>query len=246
MKYQLFFALLYLFYSVCTYAVDAVEKLDYQEEISVELGLIITSGDTEAKNINAQLNVQQEWQKLRNEVELKYRYASQDDDTSSENYLISEELNYLFGDRNRFLFGRILHEEDKFSGFDYQTAISIGYGCRYIDTEVHRLDLKLGSGYRFVETIQTYSEQLELSDEAIVEATTLYKVNLSEAATLEENFSVEFGSDVTISKSETSLKTRINDKLAIKLSLEMKYTDKVPEGKNQFNTETLITLTYEI
>ena len=221
----------------------AEEKPSYQSKASAELGLVITDGNTETQNINAKYELEQEWIKWKNKFKLEAYNSSEDESTSAEKYLLSDQLDYLIDD-NDYLFGRLSYEDDRFSGFDYQATISFGYGHRFLDNDLHTLDLEIGPGYRVSKISMTATTDSDTKEEGIVRAGLDYNLKLSETATFQEEFTVEAGSDVTITKSVTSLKAQISGKLAMKISLTVKNTSEVPDGKEETDTETAVTLVY--
>ncbi len=225
----------------------------YKWKADSELGLVLTDGNTETQTINTKFQLEQEWTKWRNKAELIVLNTAEDNETSAEKYFISDKVDYKLKGAN-YLFGQLSYEDDRFSGFDFQATLSLGYGYRVLENNIHTLDLEFGPGYRVskvqvtetttVNGVVTEVEDTEDENETVARAALDYDYKISETAAFEQDFSVEAGSDNTISKSVTALKAQIQGSLAMKFSISVKYTEEVPDDKENTDTETAVTLVY--
>ena len=114
-----------------------------------ELGVLITSGTTEETNIKGRLGLLHEVESWRNSGEFRTNYSETEDETTTEKYLAELETNYKF-DKNQYWFLRGSYEDDRFSGYDFESTVTTGYGNRVWNSgERSFLDLSVGGGYRY-------------------------------------------------------------------------------------------------
>lgn len=128
------------------------------------------------------------------------------------------------------MFGRLRHEEDKFSGFDHQSIISFGIGHVFIKGMKHNLGASAGVGYKDLEDVQ----------EAVFDGELKYAYKISETSEFNQNFFVESGSSNTCSKSETFLKLLVVGNLGAKFGYEVKHNTDVPVGSEKTDTITTV------
>lgn len=212
-----------------------------QEESSVstqlELGAIFTSGNTENENIKYKVVV--DWDQSEN---WDYQFtsdgfrASQDGISNAQRIYHTGSANYTINPVS-YVQGRAAYENDKFSGFESQSDITVNYGRNMLrNRESMTLDLTAGVGVRRSETV------LETESEAILRLAANYGWNLSESADFIQTFSIEAGSNSDIYRSETGIQTDILENLSLKFSVKLRHQTVVPINREKTDTETAITL----
>jgi putative salt-induced outer membrane protein len=206
---------------------------------NVELGYVNTSGNTKTQTLNAKAKVEASYDKWRQTLQLEALNSSDNDVTTAERYTAALKSDYRFSKRD-YAFGLLNYENDRFSGYDYRTSISVGYGRRVIDTKPLWLELEGGPGYRFSKLSDDGDQ-----DEAILRLAGSLGWQISESALFEQTLSSEIGEDATISKSVSALSMQIIGSLAMKLSYTYRYVTDVPEGVQKKDTETSATLVYK-
>lgn len=230
-------SLLALCASCCAYAQDG--KI---WEGDVELGYVSTSGNTDTSNLKGRVDIKREQDAWRYLVHADALNASQDDERSAEKYFVSNKLDYKFSDRT-YVFGYAGYEDDRFSGFDWQATVAAGLGYRILETDRMTWDAEAGPGYRISKVSDTSTGDSD-QREAILRGYTKFQWKLSANAVFEQEVSVESGGDNTVTKSITSLKTAIIERLAMKLSYTVKNSSDVPDDTKHTDTETAVTLVY--
>ncbi len=213
-----------------------------------ELGYLMTSGNTETQSLNARLGIMYETVRWQNKLQSEAVYGSEEDEdtgedvTTKQRFLVSGKTSYRFDSRNS-AFGLAVYDDDRFSGFKYQVTLSAGYNRQIIDSKSISWEAEIGPGYRYnkIEDEETTDAD---EGEAIVHAGTLFSWAISDTATFTEDISVDTGADNTITRSATSLKLTINDRLSAKISFNLKHTSDVPPEKDKTDTETALTLVY--
>ncbi|WP_163558067.1 DUF481 domain-containing protein [Halomonas sp. NO4] len=199
---------------------------------NAELGYTHLAGNTDSQTLIGKTRLTWltgEWMHtLRGEV----RHVSRHGETSAEHYLLGARERYDFQGPH-YLFGFARWEKDRFSGYDQQfTAIS-GYGRQLIDGERHRLSLEAGPGFRNDRIRDAADETFAVAYSALD-----YRWNVSESASLDQELSVEATDDNTTSRALSALTARLNSRLALKFSHEVKHNSRPPESADAHTDHT--------
>ncbi len=230
-----------LTYGLCSLLMVFSLHASAQEESSVatqlELGAIFTSGNTENENIKYKVTV--DWNQSEN---WDYQFTS-DGFRSSQDGVSNAQRLYHTASGNHtinpdsYLQGRIAYENDKFSGFESQSDITVSYGRNMLQRRANMtLGLTAGIGIRRSET------EFEAQSVTIARLAANYGWNVSESADFIQDFSIETGSDSSIYRSETGIQTEIRENLSLKFSVKVKHQTEVPLNREKTDTETAITL----
>lgn len=160
-------------------------------------------------------------------------------------WLLTGQIDYKFSDLD-YLFGLLSYEDDRFSGFQYQAKLSLGYGRRLIQIDKHELKLEIGPGYRTyrLDQAEPPAPLEEVQDETQLRINAAYIWKISKTSKLTEDLTYESGQDQDEWKSVTALTAKINSTLAMKMSHIVKYLDMVPAGSKNFDRETAVTLVF--
>ena len=224
--------------------IPAAESMDEDSIISGwsgegSLGFTATSGNTESESLNAKLGIAKERNKWKHSASVESLKTTTDNVTSADSFVFKEKSEYKIGEK-AYLFGKLRYEDDKFSGYDYQASIAFGVGSQFVKTDSQTLDASIGIGYRKTEDIITH----EVSEEGVLTGDAKYEYIISPSATFAEVLSVESGDHNTHSESETSLKTKINSRLASKISYLIKHNSDVPVGTEKTDKVFTVALVY--
>ena len=223
-------------------AEEEVEKSLWKA--SAELGYVSTSGNSETESLNAKMMVSTDREDWRHKAEASALQSSSEDATTGLDEETSKKFNFMAQsdyklEGKNFLFGVVTYENDKFSGYDFETSEAVGYGRRVIEDEDMILDLEIGPGARqFKNSGTTHSEKM-------IRAAVKFDWTLSKTSKFSEVLTVENGEDVTVTKSVTSLSSQINGSLSMKISYTYKKSSEVPDPAiDDTDTETAVTLVY--
>lgn len=228
--------LAFVFSATACLPVFAQEESSISTEI--ELGAIFTSGNTEDQNIK--YKVVFDWDR----GDWDYRLSSDGFRSKKEKELAAQRVYHVARaeytiNEDSFVLGRLAYEDDRFSGFDSQSDISVSYGRNLLrNISSMELSANIGVGMRRSVT------EIETSDEAIVRVEGNYLWNLSERAEFTQDVSVESGSDSNIMRSETAIQTDILENLSMKFSIKVKHQTEVPLLREKTDTETAVTLVW--
>jgi putative salt-induced outer membrane protein len=220
------------------------------------VGLLMTTGNSETDSLNANVGLKYEKEHFLGEANIAVLYNSEKtevdgkkkDKVSAEKYNYAAKIGYKFDDVN-YVFINGDYEDDRFSGYDYRTTSSIGYGRKVIDSDTIKFDIEIGPGYRYDRTNGYWKDDVfvdeKTEDELILRGYAMFNYTFSEAVSFQQDLTVVTGSDNTNTKSVTALKTRIVGDLAMKVSFKVDNNTDVPDDKDKTDTETALTLVYD-
>jgi putative salt-induced outer membrane protein YdiY len=215
-------------------------------EGEAELGVLITSGNSEETSINSRLAGKYEGAVWRNTASFRSAYSEAEDETTAEKYRADAEGNYKFGDQ-QYWFLRGSYDDDRFSGYEYQSSVTTGYGNRVWNSgERSFLDLSIGAGYRYNRLDVANEDGERDEDEAIGRLAGQFDYALSESALFRQKLSTEIGLEdgESISESETSIQASLAGNLSMKAAYRVKHVSDAPPGSEKTDTETSLTLLY--
>lgn len=206
------------------FALDTADSaLGWSGEVTV--GYIEKAGTTRSTSFNGKSKAIREGDAWRNTFKLEGANESAEDIRTDENYFAATQLDYKLAD-DAYLFSLLEYTDDRFSGYDYESSLTFGYGRKLINEADQLWAVDAGLGYR-----RSEEELTDITEEeAVVRLATLYKVQLTDTTVFEEEASTEIGEERTASKSLTRLKFNINASLWAALSYEIKHTTDAPLG----------------
>jgi len=203
-----------------------------------EFGFTSTSGNTDSQSLNAKLGVGKKYNKWSHNAKLELLQSSTEGVDSADSRVFTEKSEYRFAEKT-YVYGKLRHEEDEFSGFDHQSVISFGAGHVFVEDGMHYVEASVGIGFRDIEDDTGIEEQ-----DAVVDAEFKYAYKISETSEFNQNFLVESGDTNTYSKSETFLKLVVVGNLGAKFGYEVKHNSDVPVGVEKTDKISTVTLVY--
>lgn len=245
----------------------AAQTIEKPLAADIELGLLMTSGNTESTAFTSKLRVQQDLARWRTDYVLQALYKEDQIDVveggvtveesrvTAEKYFASAQADYKLDSEQRGLFVFGSYEEDRFSGYDYQASVAAGYSDRLFDTPNAFLDYSVGPGWSFnrtepvLDSAGAVLEGSETEESAMVRVSAHYQYDFSENA----KFTQKFASDIALesdantkSKAETALTTNITRAFAMKASITVTHNTEVPPDRYSTDTHSAITLVYSL
>ncbi len=266
MKYL--FILAGLLFSSSVLSEEALENSDEKKpkklQVEAEFGMIMTSGNTESSATVGKLDVKQDFKKWKNNYIVQAFYKEDDvtinvngeeikeTQTTADKFFASVQSDFKLDNEHKGIFAYVSYEDDKFSGFDYQATVAVGYSDRLFENEKSWLDYSIGPGLAIART----EESIDDNDQIIPsEKTETFAVRISGAYqynfTDHAKFTQKISSDVagesdknTKTKSETGLTATINGSMALKLSYVIQHNTQPPFDKDKTDTTTAVTLVF--
>ena len=212
-------------------------------EMSVEVGFIRTTGNTETQTTALKADAVYEVEKWRHTGHAESYGQEADDDSgkvvvSAERYELLGKSDYKFSDRD-YIFGLIRLQKDRFSGYEYEHIASFGYGRKAIKKESMELDLEIGPGERFFKV-----DGGESDEESVLRMSANYWWKISATSKFTQVLTTEIGEETTTSQSITGIQANINSALALKFTYIVRHKSTVPDDTEKTDTEAAMTLVY--
>ncbi len=210
---------------------------------SVELGFIRTTGNTETQTTAVKGDVTYEVDKWRHKGHAEGYGQQSEDDTgtsvvSAERYELSGKSDYKFTELD-YAFGLVQLQKDRFSGFEYENTVALGYGRKLLKQDNMELDVEIGPGMKFFKVDNGQSD-----DQAVLRLAGNYWWKISPTSKFTQDLSSEIGDDFTTTKSITGIQANINSAMALKFTYTVKNKSEVPVGVEKTDTEVAMTLVY--
>lgn len=212
----------------------------------VEAGVVLTSGNSEERNISTGADITRDWTDWRQNVSFESRYTEQSDERTAERYSASTQLDYKFTGDN-YLFLRASYDNDNFNAFQFQASTIGGYGRRIWKEGESYLDASVGAGYRFsrLKSVDPDTGRNRREDPTGRLAGD-FRYQLSPTASFRQKAETEIGLDEGeyVARSVTSVRANLMESLAIRVSYTVERESDVPEGFKNTDTMTTLTLLY--
>jgi putative salt-induced outer membrane protein len=197
------------------------------------------SGNSSSEALLAKLQIVYKRDRWTHTGQLEALNTSEDDVRSGESYGLKAKSDYAFAE-TLYGFGRFRYEENRFSGYEYQSSLTSGLGKHLIDDGTTVFDIEGGVGYRYSEEAMTG----ETSGKPVAIGLIRYHRKLTATTRFETDLSVESGSDNTFVESVSGLKVKINSSLSLKLAYTVKHNTDVPNDTKNSDTFTSVGLNY--
>jgi putative salt-induced outer membrane protein len=217
-----------------------------------EAGLVISSGNTQTTTANAKISATRETGNWKNAFGLAGLYASDDTGRTAQRWEAMTQSDYNFSPRS-FWFSAARYENDEFSGFVYQAAVSTGLGRKFIDTDTTKFVGTAGVGYKFIETKDAFDEATGAliepgasSSEGVLRGTLDLDRRFTASTALIDKFTVELGSDNAFLQNDISLQVKIMQALSLAVGYSVRHNTKPPAGFKKTDGLTTINLVYEL
>jgi len=197
------------------------------------------TGNTDTNALLANLKLIYERDKWRHTGQVEAINSSENDTRSAESYTLRAKSDYQLSDA-LYTFGAFRYEDNRFSGYEYQSSLAAGLGYKIIDTEATQFNVEGGAGYRRSEEAITG----ETFNEAVGIAAVRFHHELTDTTRFESDLNVESGADNTFAESVIALKVRINSRLALRVAYTVKHNTDVPDDTKNTDTMTSVGLNF--
>jgi putative salt-induced outer membrane protein len=226
------------------YASDEATATPSNWDVSAELGLNFTSGNTDTSTLKTRIEVTHHLTRWDNNYFIDALRKDDDGEESANKWLISAKGSYKLERENAFLFVEGSREEDKIGVFDNYNSLAIGYGERLYETESIHIDADVGPGYVF---FKNNGENQENQNSSILRASAYLNWTISDSATFSQKVMIHrelSDNKNTKTRLESTVTTKINGSLQMKLGLTIVNNSVVPDDRKETDTETSVTLVY--
>jgi putative salt-induced outer membrane protein len=216
-----------------------------------EAGAVAARGNTTADSANLKFDVAREFVEWKHALGVSAVYASDGIGATAQRWEGRGQSDYKFHPKG-FWFGSGRYEEDRFSGFEYQTTYGTGLGWRFYDDPVTKLIAQLGVGYKDFRTRDALAEDevTTIPGERQEELIGQFSLDLERALTattkIVNQFLVESGANNTFLQNEFSIQVRIMQSLALGVGYTARYNTDPPATFEELDTLTTLNLVYEL
>jgi putative salt-induced outer membrane protein len=183
--------------------------------------------------------LQYDWRDWRTTIEGRAFNNKENDVRTAEEYRLSNRTDYKFDDSN-FAFGEVNYVNDRFSGFDYRISEIVGLGRTFYDSDIFYWQGRVGIGAR-----QDKLTDGEQENRPLFNLATDLEYTFSEWLSLTEDADISATTEATIIESETALKSKIIDQLALKAAFYIEHITDVPENAVDTDTRTTVGVVYD-
>jgi putative salt-induced outer membrane protein len=204
-----------------------------------ELGVVVASGNTDTTNANAKLDLAYKTGAWKHAGGFQLLQASSDGNDTADRWEARWQTDYSLSDHS-YLFGALRYEQDRFSSYDWQDSISVGYGHRFIDSDRTKLRGQIGLGYREFKLADTG----EKGNDIIARGDVYWETQLTETTKIVDTFSVEAGEENTFLSNNIALVLKINGNLGLSLAYDVRHNTDVTPDRKKTDTITTVNLVY--
>lgn len=217
----------------------------------VELGLVLSSGNTQSTAVRGNAELFHELEHFRNKYQLQtllQRNSQQDNETGQKSrYTTAQRINlvgqsnYKFYQSEHSIFGRASYLNDRFGAFEQQAAVAAGYAMRAYELADNYLDLETGPGLAYQETADSRTTSGMIWWLA---ANLNYALTESNVFRQALEWSVSLDGKNSSWQSRSSLTSQVNGRLSMRLNFIVKYDSDPGQFRAKTDTETSATLVY--
>lgn len=217
-----------------------------------ELGYVVSHGNSESESANAKLDATLSYERWKHGFFFGALYGRNTNVTSAQRVETRIQSDYQTT-RRLFAFGALRYEDDRFSGFDFQSSISVGMGYRFIDTDTTKLAGRVGVGYQRLRPEVLVKDANGVVIDRIPGATTSsalatggidYEHALNDNVHIVDKFLVDSGLSNTSLQNDLSLQVKMTEKLALSAGYAVRDNTNPPPGLKKLDTVTTLNFVY--
>lgn len=216
-----------------------------------EAGAVAARGNTTTESANAKFDVAREFVEWKHSLGVSAVYQSDELGATGQRWEGRGQSDYKFHPKG-FWFGSARYEEDRFSGFEYQTTYGTGLGWRFYDDPITKFIVQLGFGYKVFRTRDAPADDEvtiilgELQEDLIGQFSVDFERQLTATTKVINRFLAESGANNTFLQNELSVQVRIMESLALAVGYAARYNTEPPAGFEELDTLTTLNLVYEL
>jgi putative salt-induced outer membrane protein len=209
------------------------------------LGYIASKGNTDTSSGTARLKINYNVNAWENWVEGKAFGSSDDEGTTAEAYEVVGRSLYNFNPKN-YGYGQIEWKKNRFSAYTQQTFETVGYGHRFIDNDLFKLNLEVGAGLTQQKAVVQSEPEVIIENQrgAVYTAGGQFFWQITAGSSFEQLASARMASDNTNWETITRLKVNIIETLALAVAYNIQGNTDVGDDVDKTDRYTSITLDY--
>jgi putative salt-induced outer membrane protein len=219
-----------------------------------EVGFVAARGNSSSDSANAKVQIVREVNRWKYTLETSGLYGQSASITSAQRVDGRLQVDKSFGERERwFWFGAGRYEDDRFSGFDYQSTVTTGLGHKFIDTDRTKLTLQVGAGYRQLRPELLVRDETgaviarvpgERDADAVVNGSLNFQYDFNDHTRLLDSLLTESGEANTLARNDLALEVKMIKTLALSLGVSVRHNSVPQNGLKRTDTLTTVNLVY--
>jgi len=217
---------------------QAIAQDEDDFDASIAFGYVGTSGNTDTDTYNLEFLMPLTTDMWLHNVKFQALGSQENSQAKAERYYLEDKSDYNL-DENKYLFIKGSYTDDRFSGFEYQAAVSAGYGRYLIKRDRLELQGFGGAGYRRNDVTDAGTE-----GEAIFTLGEKLSWAISDNASLTQSFTTEIGNDRTVSVLDLGVEANIIGDITTKIAFQARNNSDVPVGRKKTDTLMSVNLVY--
>jgi putative salt-induced outer membrane protein len=242
---------------VITLAISASAAARAQDSWSTrsELGFVASRGNTSAETGNAKIQVIREVKRWKYTLETTGLYGKSQGIATAQHVDGRLQVEKSFGkDQRWFWFGSGRYEDDRFSGFDYQSTLTTGLGRKFIDTDTTKLTVQVGGGYRALRPEVIVRDDTtglivarilgERDKDFVVNGSLTFSYAFNPQTRVLESLLTESGEANTLTRNDLALEVKMIKSLALSLGVSVRHNSVPQAGLKRTDTLTTVNLVY--
>ncbi len=204
-----------------------------------ELGLVITSGNSDTTTLNAKFQAKGEDEHWIHDYYALALRAKSDDVDTAKRFELGGKSGYKINDKSYF-FGALRYENDDFSPYEDQTSFSVGYGVWAIKSDLTTLLFEIGPGVRRADPVGPEDSETDFIGRGLADFH--HKFNAS--TEFYNTLLVEAASDNTFAQNDIGVQVKMSESLALKAGLQARHNTDVPLDVDKTDTLTTINVVW--
>lgn len=221
---------------------------------SGQLGIVQAHGNSNSTSANAKIDAADELEMWKHTFGFNALYSENDQITSGNRWDTAWQSDYKLTEKS-FWFGGLRYEDDKYGSFSYQAAATTGLGYKFYDTDITKLSVQVGGGYKrsLPQTLvkdPNSGEVIdridgEVSGRGVVTSTVNFEHVLTPNTKVLNKFLVEAASDNTFMQNNLALQVSMSNRLALSVGYELRENTSPPSDQHRLDTLTTLNLVYK-
>ena len=224
---------------------------------SAQLGILFKTGNTESNDLKSGFKLRYEkgdWLSLADfdilvkQADITDANGETTSETTDQKWTVNSKTNYILNhDDISYLYGNIWFEDDRFSGFENQSSVSVGWGKEWYKTDKSRFFADFGPGikrddYKPTDTKEGYTET-----DFIIQAQAYYLREINEHVEFKQTVSLKQATESdanSVYSAETTITTKLISTLQLQFAFKADHNTEVEAGTERTDTQTSVTLVY--
>jgi putative salt-induced outer membrane protein len=219
-----------------------------------EVGYVMSRGNSDTSTGNAKVDMLKETEHTKQNYGASFLYGESGDVQTAQRWDARWQTDWKITEK-AFWFGSGRFEDDRFSGFDYQTTASTGAGYAFYDTDETKLRVQIGAGYRRLRIEQLIKDDNDIviqrikgdsSADAVANGQVRFEHAFNASTKVLNTFLVESGQDNTLAQNELALQVKMNETLALAVGYSIRNNSNPPVALAKTDTLTTVNIVYEM